>query len=156
MKRLESIDLLRGGVMVLMALDHVRDFFGDTTINPTNPAATTVPLFFTRWITHICAPTFFVLMGAGVFLAGRHRPTADLSRSVLLRGLWLILLEIVVVRCFGLQFNVDYRATMLTVLWALGWSMIALAACVHLPPKAVGAIGIAMITTHNLFDAVPA
>jgi uncharacterized membrane protein len=153
-KRLESIDLLRGGVMVLMALDHVRDFFG-AAVNPTDPATTTVPLFFTRWITHICAPTFFLLMGAGAFLAGRKKPVAGLSRYLLVRGVWLIALEIVVVR-LGLQFNVDYRVTMLTVLWALGWSMIALALLVHLPPAVVGAIGVATIAGHNLFDAVRA
>jgi uncharacterized membrane protein len=155
-KRLESIDLLRGSVMVLMALDHVRDFFGAATINPTDPAMTTVPLFFTRWITHFCAPVFFLLMGAGAFLAGRTKPTLELSRYLLVRGLWLIALEVVVVRCLGLQFNFDYRVTMLTVLWALGWSMIALAALVHLPPAAVGAIGIATIAAHNLFDGVRA
>jgi uncharacterized membrane protein len=91
-KRLESIDLLRGSVMVLMALDHVRDFFGAATINPTDPAMTTVPLFFTRWITHCCAPVFFLLMGAGAFLAGRTKPTLELSRYLLVRGLWLIAL----------------------------------------------------------------
>lgn len=155
MKRLESIDLLRGGVMVLMALDHVRDFFG-TAVNPTDPATTTVSMFVTRWITHICAPTFFLLMGAGAFLAGRKKPVTGLSRYLLVRGVWLIALEIVVVRCLGLQFNVDYRVTMLTVLWALGWSMIVLALLVHLPPVAVGAIGVATIAGHNLFDGVRA
>ena len=155
MKRLESIDLLRGGVMVLMALDHVRDFFG-TAVNPTDPATTTVPMFFTRWITHICAPTFFLLMGAGACLAGRTKPAAQLARYLLVRGLWLIALEIVVVRCLGLQFNVDYRVTMLTVLWALGWSMIALAGLVYLPATAVGIVGVATIVAHNLFDGVRA
>ena len=155
MRRLESIDLLRGGVMVLMALDHVRDFFGAATINPTDPAITTVPLFFTRWMTHICAPTFFLLMGAGAFLAGRKQSKAGLSKYLLVRGVWLIVLEIVVVR-LGLQFNVDYRVTMLTVLWALGWAMIALAALVHLPPAAAAAIGVVTIAGHNLFDAVRA
>jgi uncharacterized membrane protein len=156
MRRLESIDLLRGGVMVLMALDHVRDFFGDTTIRPTNLAVASGPVFLTRWITHLCAPAFCLLMGAGVFLASRKRSTADLSRYLLLRGLWLIFLEVVVARCFGLQFNFDYHVTMLTVLWSLGWSMIALAALVHLPPAAVGAVGVVMIATHNLFDGVRA
>jgi len=154
-KRLESIDVLRGGVMVVMALDHVRDFFGSAG-NPTDPATTTVAMFFTRWVTHICAPTFFLLMGAGAFLAGRTKPVGELSRYLLLRGVWLIALEIVVVRCLGLQFNVDYRTTMLTVLWALGWSMIALAGLVHLPAVAVGMAGVATIVAHNLFDGVRA
>ena len=78
MKRLESVDVLRGGVMVVMALDHVRDFFG-TAGNPTDPTTTTVAMFFTRWVTHICAPTFFLLMGAGAFLAGRTKPAGELS-----------------------------------------------------------------------------
>ena len=80
MKRLESVDVLRGGVMVVMALDHVRDFFGSAG-NPTDPATTTVALFFTRWITHICAPTFFLLMGAGAFLAGRTKPAGAVPLS---------------------------------------------------------------------------
>ena len=156
MKRVESIDVLRGGVMVLMALDHVRDFFGDTTIRPTNLAVASGPVFMTRWITHLCAPAFCLLMGAGVFFVGRKLSTADLSRYLLRRGLWLIFLEVVIARCFGLQFNFDYHVTMLTVLWSLGWSMIALAALVHLPPAAVAAVGVVMIATHNLFDGVRA
>jgi uncharacterized membrane protein len=154
-KRLESVDLLRGGVMVVMALDHVRDFFG-IAVNPTDPATATVPMFFTRWITHICAPTFFLLMGVGAFLGGRTKPAGQLSRYLLLRGIWLIALEIVVVRCLGLQFNVDYRVTMLTVLWALGWSMIVLAGLVRLPATGVGIIGLVTIVAHNLVDGVGA
>ena len=155
MKRLESVDVLRGGVMVVMALDHVRDFFGSAG-NPTDPATTTAAMFFTRWVTHICAPTFFLLMGAGAFLAGRTKPAGELSRYLLWRGFGLLALEIVVVRCLGLQFNVDYRTTMVNVLWALGWSMIALAGLVHLPPLAVGIIGVVTIVAHNLFDGVRA
>jgi uncharacterized membrane protein len=81
-------------------------------------------------------------MGAGAFLTGRTKPSGELSRYLLLRGVWLVALEIVVVRCLGLQFNVDYRTTMVNVLWALGWSMIALAGLVHLPAVAVGIIGL--------------
>ena len=113
-------------------------------------------MFFTRWVTHICAPTFFLLMGAGAFLAGRTKPAGELSRYLLWRGVWLIALEIVVVRCLGLQFNVDYRTTMVNVLWALGWSMIALAGLVHLPAVAVGTVGVVTIVAHNLFDGVRA
>ena len=154
--RLESIDVLRGIVMMLMALDHVREFLGYPSANPTDPATTTLALFFTRWITHICAPVFFLLTGTGAFLARSGRSDAALSRFLLIRGAWLIGLEIVVVRCFGFQFNVDYRVTLLTVLWALGWSMIALAVLVHLPARVVGALGVVMIATHNLFDGVRA
>ena len=154
--RVESVDLLRGVVMILMALDHVRDYFGAAGINPTDPATTTVPLFFTRWVTHFCAPVFFLLTGTGARLALRHRTREGLSRFLLTRGLWLIFLEVVLVRCLGWQFNFDYRVTMLTVLWALGWSMIALAALVRLPAWGVAAFGAAMIAGHNLLDGVPA
>jgi uncharacterized membrane protein len=150
--RLESIDFLRGVVMILMALDHVREFFGNTA-NPTNPATTTAALFFTRWITHFCAPVFFLLAGTSAALALRNGSIASVSRFLLLRGVWLIVLEFVAVRWI-MQFNIDYHVTMLTVMWALGWSMIALAILVHLPTPAVTAAGVAMIASHNLLDAI--
>lgn len=153
--RLEAVDVVRGAVMILMALDHTRDFFGNTGLNPTNPATTTIPLFFTRWITHFCAPTFFLLTGTGAFLARRRKSTKELSWFLFTRGLWLIFLELVVCRGFGWQFNFNYQVVVLIVLWALGWSMITLSALVYLPPTAVGTIGLLMIVTHNLFDAVP-
>jgi uncharacterized membrane protein len=149
-----SIDLLRGSIMILMALDHARDYFGTLGINPTDPATTTIPLFFTRWITHFCAPGFFLLTGIGAQLALARRSTSDLSGFLLTRGLWLIFLELVVVRCFGWQFNFDYRLTLLAVLWALGWSMIVLGALVHLPTWVPAAFGIALIAGHNLLDSV--
>ena len=153
--RVDSVDFLRGLVMILMALDHTRDYFGDLAANPTALAATTAPLFLTRWITHICAPTFFLLTGTGAYLARRHRTTSGLSRFLLTRGLWLVLLELTLMRFFW-QFNIDYRVTMLTVLWALGWSMIVLAALVHLPVRVVTAVGIAIIVLHHFLDPVTA
>jgi uncharacterized membrane protein len=152
--RIESVDVVRGVIMILMAIDHTRDFFGNSGINPTNPATTTIPLFFTRWITHFCAPTFFLLTGTGAFLARRRKSTRELSWFLFTRGLWLIFLELVVSRVFGWQFNLDYRVTLLVVLWALGWAMIVLSALVYLPAAAVGAFGIVMIGIHNLFDSV--
>ena len=140
--------------MILMALDHTRDFFGNPGVSPTNLAATTVPLFFTRWIAHFCAPTFFLLTGTGAFLAGRRKTKRELSWFLLTRGLWLIFLELVVSRGFGWQFNFDYRVTMLVVLWALGWAMIVLSALVYLPTPAITAFGLVMIATHNLFDRI--
>jgi uncharacterized membrane protein len=154
--RIESVDVLRGVIMIVMALDHVREFFGAAGVNPTDVAHTTVMLFFTRWITHFCAPVFFLLTGTGAFLSLRRKSTAELSRFLWTRGLWLIFLELVVTRCLGWQFNFDYRLTLLFVLWALGWSMIALAALVHLPARVVTAIGVIMIATHNLLDGVSA
>ncbi|MEO8505710.1 MAG: heparan-alpha-glucosaminide N-acetyltransferase domain-containing protein [Acidobacteriota bacterium] len=152
--RLASIDVLRGIVMILMAIDHTRDFFGHPG-NPTDLATTTTGLFFTRWITHLCAPTFFLLTGLGAGLSRRHRSTGHLAMHLLRRGAWLLVLELVVVRCLGLQFNFDYRVTVVTVLWALGWSMIALAAVVRLSPRTVAILGSVMIVGHNLLDALP-
>jgi len=152
--RIESIDVVRGVIMIIMALDHVRDFFGNSGLNPTDPATTTIPLFFTRWITHFCAPVFFLLTGTGAYLSLRKKSKRELSWFLFTRGLWLIFLELVVVRCFGWQFNFDYRLLLLVVLWALGWAMITLSVLVYLPAWAVATFGVVMIATHNLFDSV--
>src|SRR5437868_15141902 len=118
-ERVESIDVLRGIIMVVMALDHTRDFFGYPGARPTDPAQASAALFFTRWITHFCAPVFFLLTGTGSFLALQGKSKTEMSRFLITRGLWLLFLDLVVVRCFGLQFNVDFRVTALLVLWAL-------------------------------------
>jgi uncharacterized membrane protein len=152
--RLESIDVVRGVIMILMALDHTRDFFGNSGVNPTDPSTTTIPLFFTRWITHFCAPVFFLLTGTGAYLSLRKKTKRELSGFLFTRGLWLIFLELTVTRGFGWQFNFDYHVTLLVVLWALGWSMIVLSLLVYLPASVVTAFGLVMIATHNLFDSV--
>jgi uncharacterized membrane protein len=152
--RIESIDVVRGVIMILMALDHTRDFFGNSGFNPTDPATTTIPLFFTRWITHFCAPVFFLLTGACAYLSLRKKAKRELSRFLFTRGLWLIFLELTVTRCLGWQFNFDYHVTILLVLWALGWAMIVLSVLVYLPAWAVTTFGVVMIGTHNLFDSV--
>lgn len=152
--RIDSIDILRGVIMIVMALDHVRDFFGNSGLNPTNPANTTVALFFTRWITHFCAPVFFLLTGTGAYLSLRKKSKRELSGFLFTRGLWLIFLELVVVRCLGWQFNFDYHLTMLIVLWALGWAMIVLSVLVYLPAWAVTTFGVVMIAGHNLLDSI--
>ncbi|HET8632822.1 MAG TPA: heparan-alpha-glucosaminide N-acetyltransferase domain-containing protein [Gemmatimonadales bacterium] len=153
--RIESVDLVRGIIMILMALDHVRDFFGALGANPTDLATTTPGLFLTRWITHICAPVFFLLTGTGAWFSGRRRSRNGLAQFLLTRGLWLILLELTVMR-FLLQFNVDYTVTIITVLWALGWSMIVLAGLIYLPTWLIAVIGSVMIAEHNLLDSVQA
>ena len=140
--------------MIIMALDHTRDFFGIPGQNPTDLASTTPALFFTRWITHFCAPVFFLLTGTGAYLSLRRKSRAELARFLFTRGLWLIFLELVLVRCFAYQFNLDYRVTMLLVLWALGWAMIALSALVRLPASVATVVGAVMIAGHNLFDSV--
>ncbi|MEP7001765.1 MAG: heparan-alpha-glucosaminide N-acetyltransferase domain-containing protein, partial [bacterium] len=152
--RIESVDVVRGIIMIIMALDHTRDFFGNAGISPTNLAQTTPALFFTRWITHLCAPVFFLLTGTGAYLSLRRMSRAELSRFLITRGIWMIVLEVTALR-FAMQFNVDYRATMLTVLWALGCAMIVLGCLVRLPTSVITAIGVVMIATHNLLDFIP-
>jgi len=154
--RIEAVDVVRGVIMILMALDHTRDYFGDVAASPTNLATASAALFMTRWITHLCAPVFFLLTGTGAFLARRRRSTAELSRYLVTRGLWLIFLEVGLYRCLILQFNFDYQVTVLTVLWALGWAMIVLSALVWLPAPVVTAIGAGIIVLHNLLDPISA
>jgi uncharacterized membrane protein len=132
-----------------MALDHTREFFSDYRGNPVDLTKASAAIFLTRFITHYCAPVFFFLAGTGAFLAfDRGKSKAELTRFLVTRGLWLVVLEVTVVRCLGFAFNFDYSVTAVTVLWALGWSMVALAALIHL----VFAIG--MIALHNLLDGV--
>ncbi len=153
-ERLDSIDLLRGLVMVVMALDHVRDYFTEVRFDPLDLSQTTVPLALTRWITHFCAPVFVFLAGTGTYLSlsrGKSRPA--LSRFLLTRGLWLVLLELTVVR-FGWEFNLSYSVPFVQVIWAIGWSMIALSALVYLPSRVVGGFGVVMIAVHNMLDGV--
>jgi uncharacterized membrane protein len=152
--RVESVDLVRGVIMILMALDHSRDCFGIPGQNPVDLTTATTALFFTRWVTHFCAPVFFLLTGTGSYLQLRRKSRGELSRFLLTRGIWLIFLEIVVLRCFSYQFNFDYRVTMLIVIWALGWAMITLSLLVWLPASAVTAFGAIMIAGHNLLDSV--
>jgi uncharacterized membrane protein len=151
--RLESVDLLRGVIMIIMALDHTRDFFGQPG-SPTNLATASVALFFTRWITNFCAPVFFLLLGTGAWLSLRKRTKSELSRFLFTRGLWLLFLELTLFRCLAVQFNFDYHVTIINVLWALGWSMIVLSVLVYLPAWAVTTFGAVMIATHNLLDSI--
>jgi len=145
--------------MVIMMLDHTRDFvhFQATLFDPTDVARTTPMLFFTRWITHFCAPLFVFLAGTGAYFQSlRGKPKRELSWFLLTRGLWLVFLELTIVRVL-LFFNVDFGglASFLQVIWAIGWSMIVLAGLIHLPVTAIAAIGVAMIALHNLLDGVP-
>jgi uncharacterized membrane protein len=154
-RRLEQVDVVRGLVIILMALDHSRDYFGDLAADPTNLATTTAPLFFTRWITHFCAPAFFLLTGTGAYLSLSRMTRTELSRFLLTRGIWLIVLELTVMR-FAMQFNLDYQVTIVNVLWALGWAMIVLAGLIWLPLWLIAAFGAAMVAGHNLLDGVSA
>src|SRR5215813_9207331 len=147
-RRVDAIDLLRGIVMIIMMLDHTREYVHREALNfdPTDPTKTNTLLFFTRWVTHFCAPVFVFLAGTGAFLQGaRGKSKAELSRFLLTRGLWLILLEFTVIRVI-VWFNVDFHfALMLQVIWAIGVSMIVLAALIHLPLRVIAAGSIAMI-----------
>ena len=154
--RIDAIDVLRGIVMILMALDHTRDYLGVTNVSPTDLLHTTVPLFFTRWVTHFCAPVFFLLTGTSAYLSLRTRSRRQLSQYLLRRGLWLILLELTLFRCLALQFNFDYHVTLLNVLWALGWAMIVLSLLVHLPLATIATFGVLLIVGHNMLDSIRA
>lgn len=145
--RIASLDVIRGAVMVLMAIDHVRVFSALPAGGPT-PG-----IFFTRWITHFCAPAFVFLAGTGAFLHGRKLGNrATLSRFLLVRGVWLVLLELTFLRV-AWTFNLDYRHYVLAgVIWAIGWCMILLAGLVHLPLFAVATLGAAIVAGHNLLD----
>jgi uncharacterized membrane protein len=155
-QRLTSIDMLRGLVMVVMAIDHTRDFVHSAAMNfpPEDLARTTPVIFLTRWITHLCAPAFMFCAGLGAWLRLERGGTlGELSRFLALRGFWLILLELTVVH-FGFFLSMDYRMVFLLVFWALGMCMLALAALVHLPYRVLLAFSLAMIALHNLADGV--
>jgi uncharacterized membrane protein len=154
--RIESVDLVRGIIMIVMALDHTRDFFGVPGDSPTDLSKASAALFFTRWITDICAPVFFLLTGTGSSLSLRRRSRSELSRFLFRRGLWLIFLEGVILRCLVMQFNFDYHVTPLVVIWALGWAMITLSVLTYLPKSVIAAFGLIVIAVHNLFDPIQA
>ncbi len=139
--RVTSIDVIRGAVMVLMAIDHVRVYAG------LPPGGPTAGIFFTRWVTHFCAPAFLFLAGTSAHFYGKKH--ADLSRFLLTRGLWLVFLELTFLRV-AWTFNFDFaHYEMAGVIWVIGWCMILLAGLIKLPIRAVGAIGVAIITLHN-------
>jgi uncharacterized membrane protein len=159
--RLESVDLLRGAVMVIMALDHVRAFFSNQMFwDPTDLArttpATTPALFFTRWVTHFCAPTFIFLAGTAAFLSGtRGKSRRELSWFLFTRGLWLAFMEVTINRMLWM-FNYDLVHHGAGVFWAIGWSMVVLALLVWLPVPIVTLFGVLMIALHNLLDGLSA
>ena len=154
--RIDSIDLLRGIVMVIMMLDHTRDFVHYVQLqgfDPTDLEHTSLKIFFTRWITHFCAPIFVFLAGTSAYLQfARGKSKSQLSRFLVTRGFWLIVLELTLVR-WGAFFDFDYRFLgAFQVIWVIGVSMIVLAALIHLPLRLIAAFGILMIAFHNLLD----
>jgi uncharacterized membrane protein len=153
--RIESIDILRGIVMVIMALDHVRDFFHETafTEDPLNIETTTPILFFTRLITHFCAPIFVFLSGTSIFLQSLRKSKAELTKFLITRGLWLILVEVCIIS-LALTFDYKYGIIFLQVIFVIGLSMIILAFLIHLPFKIIFTIGLLIVIGHNLLDIV--
>ena len=155
-RRIDSIDLLRGIVMVIMMLDHTRDFVHNAArdFDPTDLSRTNVALFFTRWITHFCAPTFVFLAGTSAYLQfARGKSKGELSQFLVTRGLWLIVLEMTIVK-LGITFHFDIAFLgFLQVIWVIGVSMIVLAALIHLPKSVVVVFGLLMIGLHNLTDS---
>jgi len=157
--RINSIDILRGIIMVIMALDHVRDFFHRTVVeggasvatNPTDLETTTPLLFFTRWITHFCAPIFVFLAGTSAYLMLAKKSRSELSSFLIKRGCWLVLVEIIIIS-FGWTFNPLYNFIILQVIWAIGISMILLGLLIHLPFRLILAIGLIIVFGHNLLD----
>ncbi len=152
-KRVESIDLLRGIVMIIMSLDHVRDYFNNTAFlySPTDLLQTTPILFFTRWITHFCAPVFVFLAGISAHLFGAKKNKATLSFFLFTRGLWLIIAELFIVT-FEWTFNPTYPFFNLQVLWATGVSMIILSGLIYMKKYFIFITGIFIIAGHNLLD----
>jgi len=153
--RIQSLDLLRGLVMIIMALDHVRDYFNSDTflINPTDLSETYVAFFATRWITHFCAPVFMFLAGTSAFLMGQRKTKKELSFFLLTRGFWLIFLELTIV-AFGWSFEFDFYNFGLAVIWALGACMIVLSGLIWLPFNAILVIGLLLVFGHNALDTL--
>lgn len=149
--RLESIDFLRGLVMVIMALDHVRDYFTDVRFDPTDLSQTDSALFLTRWITHFCAPIFVLLSGVSAGLMAERKSKTELCRFLVTRGMWLIFIEITLVS-FGWQFTLSPFTIGLQVIWVIGASMIVMAGLVWLPLWAIVGFGAIVVLGHNLLD----
>lgn len=151
--RIGSIDLMRGIVMIIMAIDHARDFWDPTPYDPADLSKASAALFLTRWITHFCAPTFMFLAGTSAWLYARNSGATrgELQRFLLTRGLWLVLLELTVV---SFSWRFDFNGVLLQVIWALGWCMVVLAALLFLPRRAIAAFGLLLVFGHNAFDGI--
>ena len=151
--RISSIDLLRGIVMIIMALDHTRDYFHSQSLlgDPLNLQTTTPALFATRWITHLCAPTFVFLSGTSAFLQSLRKTKKDLSLFLLSRGLWLIVVEVVIMT-LGITFDPGYHVFILQTIWSIGISMVILSAVIWLPFPLIFALGLLIVVGHNSLD----
>jgi uncharacterized membrane protein len=154
-KRIDSLDLLRGIIMVIMALDHTRDYVSAFHFQPEDLSRSTAALFLTRWITHFCAPVFMFLAGTGAYLSfTRGKTKAQLSKFLVTRGLWLVVLEVTVSKFGWEMFQYDPKSIFLIVIWALGMSMIILAALIHIPVRALAVFSAIVIAGHNFLDGI--
>jgi uncharacterized membrane protein len=159
--RIQAVDALRGAIMMLMAIDHIRDYVARSAQQflPTDLTRTTPAIFFTRWITHFCAPVFMLTAGLGAYfwMTRGHRSKGELSRLLISRGIWLIVLEVTIRRLiFFSQISFTANPVTLIILWAIGISMIGLAGLIYLPMRVIAAVSIAIIALHNLLDHVSA
>src|SRR5579872_123186 len=159
--RIQSVDALRGAIMMLMAIDHIRDYVARSAqqFSPTDLTRTTAAIFLTRWITHFCAPVFMFTAGLGAYLwmTRGHHSKGALSRLLISRGIWLIVLEATILRLiFFSQLSFTANPVLLIILWAIGISMIALAGLIYLPRRVLAAVCIAIIAMHNLLDPIQA
>ena len=152
-KRIKSIDMLRGLVMIIMALDHVRDYFHHDAFfyDPTDLSQTSVSLFFTRFVTHFCAPVFVFLAGTSAFFVGQRRDKKFLSAWLIKRGLWLIFAEFTLIK-LAWTFKLDYSAVLFQVIWVLGLGMVFLAAFIYLPKRLGIALCLLVVFGHNMLD----
>ncbi|HSU52191.1 MAG TPA: heparan-alpha-glucosaminide N-acetyltransferase domain-containing protein, partial [Segetibacter sp.] len=157
MKRLQSVDIVRGIVMIIMALDHTRDLMHITSVadSPTNLETTTPALFFTRWITHFCAPTFVFLSGVSAYLVFKKtNNVTDPRRFLLTRGLWLVVLEFTLVN-FGIWFDPHFTVFIFDVIATIGFGFIILSLFLKSSTKTILIIGLAIIFLHNLSAFIP-
>jgi uncharacterized membrane protein len=152
-RRLESIDILRGLLMLLMALDHTREYFSVYRVNPVSPQDSWPALYATRWLTHLCAPGFIALAGASIYLQRQRKPIAQIQRLAFTRGLWLVFLEVTLIS-FGWSFI--FPAPFLQVIWAIGVAMIGLSLLLRLPTATICGIGATIVLLHNLVDPIEA
>src|SRR4029077_20418632 len=155
--RIQSVDALRGAIMMLMAIDHIRDYVARSAQQflPTDLTRTTPAIFFTRWITHFCAPVFMLTAGLGAYfwMTRGHHSKGELSRLLISRGIWLVALEVTVLRLIMFsQISFTANSVLLIILWAIVLSMIALIALIYLPMRVLIGISIAIIALHNLLD----
>jgi uncharacterized membrane protein len=152
-QRIPSIDIARGLIMIIMTLDHARDFFHYPGQPPLNLQSTTGILFFTRWITHFCAPSFVFLSGVSAFLAGMRRTKKELSYFLFTRGLWLILSDLLIISLL-FTFDIQYHTWILEVLWATGFGMIILSLLIHTSLPVIAGVGAVIVSGHNILDHI--